>query len=506
MIAVEQVEWFRRKLGPFVAAAEATRMPMLFTDAKTSGNPIIFTNKSFLDLTGYGEDEVLSQTLGFVLADMADQAAIERLNCALAGGCDEELELECRRKDGTMFLAAVFLCPVRNDSGEIIQNFISLVALTGHVDRLLQQRNELHALYQHAPGFIATMEGPEHRFSFVNIAYETLVGRDELRGRPVVEALPELAAQGFIELLDKVYATGEHYTGQDVPVMLNRVAGEVLELRYLDLVYQPIRNARDRVTGVFCEGHDVTDKKLALDHILLLQEELIHLTRVSAMGTMATTLAHELTQPLTAIANYCAAAKWDLDLPIVPTESLHASFAGISEGANRAGEIIRHLRDMTKRGKPHRSFFDLGDAVQECVLLVRGMRHDGVEIVSTCGNGMTIDADRVQLQQVVLNLIRNACEAVLGSDRRVVTVTVDATSEQATVAVADTGTGVPLQVARTLFQWSTSSKTEGMGIGLSISRTIIESHGGRIWLENSGPTGSCFAFSIPVDAGDGLTG
>jgi two-component system sensor kinase FixL len=494
--AEEGIQKEREGLGPFVAAADATRMPMIFTDARIAANPIIFANKSFLKLTGYKREEVLGQTVGFVLSGFAAMEAIQRLEQAMTDAADDDLELECRRKDGSNFLASIFLSPIRDEGGAVVQHFLSFIELTGHVDRLLKERDELNTRYQHAPGFIATLTGPEHCFSSINTAYETLVGRTGLRGKTVREALPEPAWQNFIARLDEVRASGQRFIAHDLSVTLTRPSGSI-ERHYLNFILQPIRGDDGEVSGIFCQGQDVTDQKAAVDQVLLLQDELIHLSRVSAIGTMATTLAHELTQPLTAIANYSAASRQLVDPETPRAEALQQCLTGISEGAARAGEVIRHLRDMTKRGKPQRSFFDLHEAIEECILLVRAGRVDLVQIDDESSQGLIVEADRVQIQQVLLNLVRNSCEAMEHSDRRVVTVRAVAQDDRVVVAVADTGPGVPLEVARTIFDWSTSSKADGMGIGLSISKTIIEAHEGRIWLEDSSATGSCLAFSLP---------
>jgi two-component system sensor kinase FixL len=494
--AEEEIQKEREGLGPFVAAADTTRMPMIFTDARIAANPIIFANRSFLKLTGYKREEVLGQTLSFVLSGFAATEAIEHIEQAMIDAADDDLELECRRKDGSNFLASIFLSPVRDETGVVVQHFLSFIELTGHVDRLLKERDELNAQYQHAPGFIATLTGAKHCFSSVNTAYETLVGRTGLRGKTVAEALPEPAWQDFIARLDTVYTSGQRFIAHDMPITLTRES-ESIERRYLNFILQPMRGKDGEVTGIFCQGQDVTDQKMARDQVLVLQDELIHLSRVSAIGTMATTLAHELNQPLTAITNYSAASRHLVDPEAPRAEALQQCLTGISEGATRAGEVIRHLRDMTKRGKPQRSFFDLREAIEECILLVRAGRVNVVQIDAEGSQGLIVEADRVQIQQVLLNLIRNSCEAMADSDPRIVTVRATARSDDVVVEVADTGPGVPLEVARTLFEWSTSSKVEGMGIGLAISKTIIEAHQGRIWLEDSSAKGSCFAFSLP---------
>lgn len=287
--AEARVEKFRAALGPFVVAAETTRMAMVFTDATADRNPLVFANDSFLALTGFTREQVLGKALAFLLGDLIDRETSSSIEAALDTGAGGSWEMQCRRVDGSEFLAAVFLSPVHDERGLVCQNFLSFVELGGHIDRLLKQRNELHALYEQAPGFIAMSDGPDHRFTFANASYRKLVGRSNLVGLTVTEALPEIAEQGFIALLDRVFETGEPFAGTGTPIRLRTSAGPA-ETCYINFVYQPIRDAGGRITGLFCEGYDVTTERVASDHLAELQSELIHLSRVNAMGTMATTV------------------------------------------------------------------------------------------------------------------------------------------------------------------------------------------------------------------------
>ena len=129
-VAEAGVESFRKDLGPFVVAAETTRMPMVFTDAKEPGHPIIFANDSFLSLTGYDREEVLGHRFSFLMARGADPKGLAQVEAAFAGGTDHGSEIRYRRKDGSMFWAAIFISPVRDEGGELVQHFASFVDLT----------------------------------------------------------------------------------------------------------------------------------------------------------------------------------------------------------------------------------------------------------------------------------------------------------------------------------------------------------------------------------------
>ncbi|WP_161978317.1 PAS domain-containing sensor histidine kinase [Sphingomonas oligophenolica] len=493
----QRAEQFRDALGPFVVAAETTRMPMVFTDADGAGNPLVFVNDSFVALTGFARDAIMGQDLLSLLGDVADSGTLSLIEAALGTGTDGTWELQCRRADGVEFLAAVYLSPVRDQQGAIRQNFLSLVELGGHIDRMLKQRNEFHALYEQAPGFIAASEGPDHVFTFANASYKRLVGHDDLVGRTVADALPEIVDQGFIARLDQVFETGEPFLGTGVPIRFGAADGGTSAPRYINFVYQPIRNARDRITGLFCEGYDVTLEREAADELAALQADLIHVSRVNAMGAMATTLAHELNQPLAAISSYVAGCQRLIDPAAANADKLREALAATEEASQRAGDIIHYLRDLTRRGTPTNTSFDLRAAIGECVRLVSAGRSEALDIVNDTLDDVTMIADRVQIQQVVINLLCNAAEATIAADRDRMTIGAEITADHVIVSVTDTGGGVSAEAAKGIFSWSDSNKAGGMGLGLSISRTIVEGHDGRIWLERSDRTGSTFCFSLP---------
>jgi signal transduction histidine kinase len=407
------------------------------------------------------------------------------------------MNVDCLRKDGGRVSVALCVAPVHDRQGAIVQYFASLVDLTVQNKRRRGEQTALHILYQQTPDFIAITEGPDHRITFANAAYRQLVGDRDLLGRPMREALPELATQEILAHRDLVYRTGHAFVGRCTPVKLQREAGADIEIRYLDLIYQPITAPDGTVTGIFCEGHDVTEQKALDDRVKALQVDLVHMTRLSAMGTMAATLAHEMTQPLTAIGNGVAACRLLNAREGDHREQIRGLLEAIATAVRRGGEVIHELQKLTERRKSPRHHFRLKDAIHESVALVRAAGCGSAAIVDRSAGHIELDANRTQIQQVLINLLRNGCEAIGPSGGRVI---VSATMKQdkVIVSVKDTGEGVSPEAARTLFQWSDSAKPHGTGIGLSICRTIVEAHGGDLWLRESGRTGSCFAFSLPL--------
>lgn len=363
-------------------------------------------------------------------------------------------------------------------------------------------------IYDDAPGFIAIAAGEDHRFVYANTSYRRFVKRDDLIGRTVADALPDIAEQGFIELLDTVYRTGQPFCGKDLPITIRDPASGSLQRRWIDVLYQPVRDRNGAITGLFCEGHDVTDLHEKKEALAALEMRMIHVSRVNAMGTMAATLAHELNQPLTAISNYLAGVRIrDGRLP--DAERLTMALDGIREATQRATGIIDHLRQLTKHRQHNREPFGLREAIEECVRLVQSSCGVRVGFDNRVAPDTIMTADRIKIQQVLINLIQNACEAMADTDDGQVTIGAIEDDRSVTVCVADTGPGVSPDSIATMFSWTETTKDEGMGIGLSICRTIVELYCGSIWLERSGPDGAEFRFCLPVpdtDARDSTPG
>jgi signal transduction histidine kinase len=241
------------------------------------------------------------------------------------------------------------------------------------------------------------------------------------------------------------------------------------------------------------------------DYIQDLQSELIHVSRLSTMGQMATTLAHELNQPLTAITSYLqglkrlAQGKFDQSTAIEVIDRIVMQ-------ASRAGEVIRRLREFVAKGETDRQPETLNSVVEEAVALALvGARQSAIV------TSMQLDAslppvliDKVQIQQVVLNLVRNAIEAMEESKRRELTVATQSLEDGrfAGVSIADTGPGIAPEVASRLFQSFTTTKKFGMGVGLSICREIVEAHGGQITAAPNTPIGTVFRVTIPTMISD----
>jgi two-component system, LuxR family, sensor kinase FixL len=247
---------------------------------------------------------------------------------------------------------------------------------------------------------------------------------------------------------------------------------------------------------------DLTEHQQTQAQLQELQSELVHVSRLTAMGEMASALAHELNQPLAAISNYMKGSRRLLAGSADPNApKIESAMDRAAEQALRAGQIIRRLRDFVSRGESEKRVESLSKLIEEAGALgLTGAREQNVQLrFSLDPEYDLVLVDRVQIQQVLVNLFRNALEAMTQSPQRQLIVrNVKAADDLVEIEVSDTGSGFHDDVKPHLFQTFFTTKDTGMGVGLSISRSIIEAHGGRMWAESNATGGATFRFTLPA--------
>ena len=358
----------------------------------------------------------------------------------------------------------------------------------------------LRSILESAPDAIVVIDETGFMLSF-SASAERMFGysEDEVLGENVSILMPSPDRERHDGYLLRYLRTGER-----------RIIGigRVLTARHRDGATFPIelsvgeaRIGDDRVFTGFIR--DLTERQEAELRVHDLQSVLAHVQRVSEMGTLATSLAHELNQPLTAIANYVETARDLLEHPTAEAiETVREALAESAAQSVRAGQIVRRLRDFIARGESERRIESLQRLVTEAsaLALVGAGEHDLEVDVRLDPSADRVLVDRIQIQQVLLNLIRNAIEAMSESPvRRLLVGSEKLPDGLVCVTVADSGPGLADDIAERLFEPFRSTKETGMGLGLSISATIVAAHGGRIWAEPSKLGGTAFHFTV-IDA------
>src|SRR5215470_13291992 len=232
-----------------------------------------------------------------------------------------------------------------------------------------------------------------------------------------------------------------------------------------------------------------------------MQADFAHINRVSTMGELAASLSHEITQPIASARNNARAALNFLNMQTPDLTEVREALDGVVGDADRAGDIVGRIRDHIKKAPPRSDLFDISATINEVIVLARtAIIRNGVFVQTRFSDGLSpVHGDRVQLQQVVLNLILNAVEAMgsveMGARRLLITT--QQNDSGVLVAVRDSGPGIDPQHLKRVFEAFYTTKPSGMGMGLSICRSIIGAHGGRLWAEANEPRGAVFQFTLP---------
>jgi two-component system sensor kinase FixL len=362
---------------------------------------------------------------------------------------------------------------------------------------LLAREAHLKSILDTIPDAMVVIDERGIMHSFSNAA-ERLFGYSaaEVIGQNVKILMPSPYREGHDGYIDRYLRTGERrIIGVGRVVVGERKDGSTFPM---ELAVGEMHSSDRRFFTGFVR--DLTERQKTEARLQELQSELVHISRLTAMGEMASTLAHELNQPLAAITNYLKGSQRLLETNDPASAAvIRDAVDKAGDQALRAGQIIRRLRDFASRGESEKKVENLPKLIEEaCALALVGAKEQGIRVrIDLDRNLDMVLVDKVQIQQVLLNLIRNAIDAMVGTQSCNLTISTQAMdTRMVRISVADTGAGIAPEMSAQLFQPFITTKSEGMGVGLSISKTIVETHGGRIWAEPNQGGGTVFHFTL----------
>ena len=339
---------------------------------------------------------------------------------------------------------------------------------------------------------------PDGSLDFINQRWEEIgLSLDDLRGSNWTAVIHPDDRPGVVDRWDTAVETGTPYENME---RVRRVDGEY---RWFLSRARPLRDKLGKIVRWYGIDTDIEDRKRAEEALHKVRAELAHASRVTTLGELTASIAHEVNQPLAAIvANAEACLRW-LDRGTPNLDEARRNLGSIIKDGNRAGEVTRRVRALVSKADAQKAPLDINDVVNEVVALVRGeaFGHRVSLRLELAPVSSVVFADRVQLQQVIINLAINGMEAmqpVTDRPRELVIRSHQDEARQVVVTVTDCGGGISEATADRLFDAFFTTKTSGMGMGLSICRSIIEAHGGRVWAAPSPPRGAAFHFTLPL--------
>ncbi|MBV9428123.1 MAG: AAA family ATPase [Bradyrhizobiaceae bacterium] len=452
-------------------------------------------NDAFLRIVGYDRADLVSGRLRRTELTPPEWGEHDERNLAelRSTGSFQPFEKEYFRKDGSRVPVLVGAALLKQGGGEGVAFVLDLTEQKRAEEALRESERALRSAIDGIPGFVGIL-APNGKVEAVNRQILEYYGRpmEELNNFGAIhpDDLPH-----FADDFTKSISAGVPF---ETEARLRRFDGEY---RWFDIRCVPIRDNSGRITRWYNLNTDIEDRTQALARLHQMQADFAHINRVSMMGELAASLSHEITQPIASARNNARAALNFLDQQPSDLGEVREALACIVGDADRAGAIVERIREQIKKEPPRKDHFDLNAAINEVIVLARTVivRND-VSVQTRLAEGLLpLQGDRVQLQQVVLNLVLNAVEAMasIETGARELSISTEQDHTGVRVAVHDSGPGIDPEHRERIFEAFYTTKPSGTGMGLSICRSIINAHGGRLWAEANEPRGAVFQFSLP---------
>jgi two-component system sensor kinase FixL len=474
---------------------------------ESSHDPIIATsldgsitswNQAAEGLFGYSAAEIKGKPVSILFPSLLREEGRALLARVAKGERISRFDTQRLAKDGAVLDVRLTLSPIRDSAGavigvsKIVEDMTEKLLAEHQIRRLEADRGYFADIVESSNDAIVARNLDGLIVSW-NKAAEKLFGypAGEVVGMPVSILLPQDLRQESDAMVERLKdggtaihyeSTRPHRDGTRVPV---------------SVTVSPVLDAKGKLKGVSSILRDITEQKEAEERLKHLQAELIHLSRWNTMGMMASTIAHELNQPLTAAVNYVRAASRILAGPDPDVARAGGFLDKAVEESKLAGGIIRSLREFIDKRETNRAAENINLVVEEAISLsLAGVSGNKTQVTVRLEPLLPpVMVDKIQIEQVLLNLIRNAMDAM--ESRGEITIATAAETGFVRVSVADEGPGIAPEMMKNLFQPFVTTKEKGMGIGLTICQSIIEAHGGRIWAENAPRGGALFHFHLP---------
>jgi PAS domain S-box-containing protein len=477
-------------------------VPGLHWSARPDGW-VDFINQRWLDYTGM----TLGQALGWGWTPAYNPDEIEQVlvewRTAVAEGKPLEMEVRLRRFDGEYRWFLERVSPLFDRTGRILGWYGSDIDIHDRkqAEEKLQQSEAYLAEAQRLSQTGSWSWGPDQDIRYWSEECYRVLSFDPQDGLPRFEEFFQRIhpddQPGFRELIQTAIREKAEWEAD------HRIVHPDGAVRDIHVVGHPVLSTSGHVVEFVGTVIDVTERRRAEQErawLRQLEANLAHINRVSTLGEMSASLAHEVTQPIGSVRNNARAALNFLDRQNLG--EVKAMLECVVADADRAGEIVHRVRDHIKKTPPRKDRVELNEAVNEVILLARSaITENGVLVQTLLTEGpLLVQADRVQVQQVVLNLILNAVEA-MGSDERgprdLLIRTEQHQPNGVLVAVSDTGPGIDPEHLESVFEAFYTTKSNGVGMGLSLCRSIIQAHGGRLWADANDARGAVFQFTLP---------